>query len=329
MSMHKPTFWLSYSVTVFLVSALCSLLAWALAPVFFDHGYKAIVPVPTFLSLLSNKQVSSLDLWLPSLLTNEPIKPIIAAKSALMYDLSTQKTLYAQKPTQKLPMASLTKIMTAIIALENPKPDNRYFVSQEDLVGENSMGLTNGEIVEQEDLLYGLLLPSGNDAAEVLAHNYTGGRTGFVVAMNDKAKALGLKNTHFTNPSGLQGDGEQYTTAYDLVVMTRYALEQFPQFAKIVATTEYTIPATKTHKIFYLANETNLLTSYPGVKGVKTGYTPEAELCLVTYLEYERHQIIGVLLGSTNRRKEMKDLLDYSLKTLGITPPKYKGPETQ
>lgn len=325
MSTHKHTFWLSYSVTVFLASALCSLLAWVLAPVFFAQGYKAIVPVPSFLSLLSNKQVSSLDLWLPSLRADEPIKPLIAAKSALLYDLSTQKTLYALAPIHRLPMASLTKIMTAIIALENPKLGDQYVVPKEALVGEDSMGLNSGEILSQEDLLYGLLLPSGNDAAEVFAYNYPGGRTAFIQAMNDKAQSLGLKNTHFTNPSGLQGDGEQYTTVYDLVVMTRYALEHFPKFAAIVATTEHSIPQTKAHKTFYLTNETNLLTTYPGVKGVKTGYTPEAELCLVTYLEYKGHKIIGVLLGSNNRRKEMKDLLDYSLTSLGISPPKYGG----
>lgn len=327
MSTHKHTFWLSYSVTVFLVSGLCSLLVWALTPVFLDQRYKAVAPIPSFLSLLSNKQVSSLDLWLPSLRADEPIKPLIEAKSALLYDLSTQKTLYALKPIQRLPMASLTKIMTAIITLENQKPDNRYVVVKEALVGENSMGLTRGEIVSQEELLYGLLLPSGNDAAEVLARNFSGGRTGFIQAMNDKTRSLGLTNTYFTNPSGLQGDGNQYTTAYDFMVITRYALDQFPQFAKIVATAERTIGATSTHKTFYLVNETNLLTTYPGVKGVKTGYTPEAELCLVTYLEYEGHKVIGVLLGSTNRRKEMKDLLDYSLTSLGITPPKYKGVE--
>ena len=139
--------------------------------------------------------------------------------------------------------------------------------------------------------------------------------------MNDKAKALGLTDTNFTNPSGLQGDGDQYTTAYDLLVITRYALDNFPLFREVVKTYEYDIPATSTHKAFHLFNETNLITSYPGVKGVKTGYTPEAGYCLVTYLDYKGHKIIGIILGSENRREEMRNFLDYSLNKLNVDPP--------
>ncbi len=142
--------------------------------------------------------------------------------------------------------------------------------------------------------------------------------------MNDKAKALGLQNTQFSNPSGLQGDGEQHTTTYDLLVMTRYALEHYPLFAQVVSTPTYEISATSTHHAYTLNNETNLLTSYQGVRGVKTGYTPEAGLCLVTYLEYGNHRIIGVILRSQNRRGEMKELLDYSIKSVGLVPPPFE-----
>jgi D-alanyl-D-alanine carboxypeptidase (penicillin-binding protein 5/6) len=139
--------------------------------------------------------------------------------------------------------------------------------------------------------------------------------------MNNRVKALGLSDTSFTNPTGLEGDGKQYTTVYDVVVMTEYALVNFPLFDQVVSTFDYNIPQTPTHKAFYLENETNLLTSYPGVKGVKDGYTPEAGLCLVTYLDYGGHKIVGVVLGSDDRRGEMIELLDYSLRSLGITPP--------
>ena len=142
--------------------------------------------------------------------------------------------------------------------------------------------------------------------------------------MNKKAQALGLSNTQFSNPSGLQGDGVQYTTAQDLLVITKYALENFPLFREVAASPEHTLPATSGHPEYYLLNETNLLTTYPGVKGVKTGFTPEAGMCLVTYLEYEDHKIIGVLLNSENRRQEMKDLLDYSLHSLGVEPPPHE-----
>lgn len=299
------------------------LVLWIFYPAIVKKG-SIVSPLPDFLTVLKNNQVSTLRLFLPHIENVEAgnfSEPPIEAKSALMYEVKTGKTLFAKNLHQKLPMASLTKIMTAVIALENYKTDTEFIVQKRELIGEDSMGLTEGEEISVHDLLYGLLLPSGNDASEVLASNFPGGRDNFIAAMNKKVAALGLLNTHFTNPSGLEGDGNQYTTVYDLLVITNYALSHFPLFGQIVAIREYHIPYTKKHKEFYLENETNLLSTYPGVKGVKTGYTPEADLCLVTYLEHDEHNIIGILLGSNNRRKEMKGLLDYSLKKLGATPP--------
>jgi D-alanyl-D-alanine carboxypeptidase (penicillin-binding protein 5/6) len=285
-----------------------------------------VSPIPDFLTILANKEVSTLNLWLPSLANKISANlktPEISAQSALVFDTTTKKVLYSKDPKMKLPMASLTKIMTAIIALENKKKDDVYIVSADDLVGEDSMGLETGEKLSLKELMYGMMLHSGNDAAEVLASNFPSGRVAFVKAMNNKAKALGLTDTNFTNPTGLEGDGNQYTTAYDLVVTSEYALSNFPLFAQVVSTFDYNIVQTDTHKAFYLENETNLLTSYPGVKGVKDGYTPEAGLCLVTYLDYGGHKIIGVILNSENRRDDMKELLDYTLKSLGVTPPNH------
>lgn len=285
-------------------------------------------PLPDFLTLSQNKQVKFLDLWLPFIgeMHEGKFDPSsLTAKSVLMFDLTSEKALFEKSPRERLPMASLTKIMTAIVTMENPRADDRYTVAGADLVGEDSMGLAVGEVLSQEDLLYGLMLPSGNDAAEVLASNSPLGRDGFIQAMNDKAKALGLKDTRFSNPSGLQGDGIQYTTAYDLLVITRYALENFPLFRHIVSQPEYYISERTTHKSYDLISETNLLTTYDGVKGVKTGYTPEAGLCLVTYLDYKGHKIIGVILNSENRRREMKELLDYSLRSEGVEPPQFRG----
>ncbi len=315
--------WFSYLATSILLSIFIGIVAWISYPLLQVKASTITSPLPSFLTMINNDQVSTLDLWFPAgtVLGTDIKESNLTAKAALIYDLTSEKALFAENEKEKLPMASLTKIMTAIIAIENKKPDDKYIVSQSDIVGENSMGLTAGEVLSQEELLYGLMLPSGNDAAEVFASNYTFGRDGFILAMNNKAKALGLTDTHFTNPSGLQGDGDQYTTAYDLLAMTKYAMERFPFFRTVVSTVAYTIPYGDAHKTFYLENETNLLTSYPGVKGVKTGYTPEAGLCLVTYLEYKDRKIIGVLLGSENRRAEMKELLDYSLRMLGIQPP--------
>ncbi len=283
-------------------------------------------PLPNFLTIFDNNEVSTINIWRPNL-DNEVIadikKPDVSAVSALVYDLTTNRVTFSKEPKRRLPMASLTKIMTAIIALENQKNDDRYLVTKEDLVGEDSMGLDAGEVLSLRQLLYGLILHSANDAAETLANNFSGGREKFIDAMNKKSKTLGLLSTNFTNPTGLEGDGRQYTTAYDLLVMTRFALLNFPVFDKVVSTFDYNIPQTDTHKAYSLENETNLLTSYPGVEGVKTGYTPEAGLCLVTYLNYDGHKVVGIILGSDNRRDEMKQLLDYSLRAEGIKPPNH------
>lgn len=284
-------------------------------------------PIPGFLLVKDNNQVHLLDFWSPVIEqihgsgsdVNE-----LTAESILMYDLTTDKILFQKNAKERRPMASLTKIMTAIIAMENPKSDDKYVVTQEAIVGEDSMGVSPGQVFSRKELLYGLMLPSGNDAAEVIAHNYEGGRPAFMKAMNDKALAMGLVNTKFSNPSGLQGDGIQHTTANDLLVLTRYAIENFPLFREIVSTAEYEIAETESHPMFLLVNETNLLTTYPGVKGVKTGYTPEAGLCLITYLNYDGHKIVGVILDSQDRRGEMKELLDYSLRALGKEPPPYE-----
>jgi len=285
-------------------------------------------PLPDVLTVSKNRQVTLLDLWFPMIEQTHGSGfdvSTLTAKSVLMYDLTTNKAIFQKNTRTRLPMASLTKIMTAIVSFENPRTDNRYVVHGADLVGEDSMGLSPGEILTLEELLYGLMLPSGNDAAEVLASNSPFSRAGFIQAMNNKAKALGLTDTLFSNPSGLQGDGVQYTTAYDLLVITRYAMEHFPLFPQIVSQPEYFLSERPTHKAYDLVSETNLLTTYDGVKGVKTGYTPEAGLCLVTYLDYGGHKIIGIILHSENRRGEMKELLDHSLESFGITPPLFRG----
>jgi len=313
---------------VFLIGCLSVILAAFIFIYYSQNKIKIIYsPLPNYLTAFKNQQVSTLSLWKPNL--NNQIKsnfkkPEVTASSVLIYDLTIDKAIFLKDPKEKLPMASLTKIITAVIALENKKIDNKYIVRSEDLVGEDTMGLTEGEVLTLEELLYGLILHSANDAAETIANNYDGGREKFIEAMNKKAKSLGLINTNFTNPSGLEGDGNQYTTAYDLLVITRFAIMNFPLFNKIISTVDYTLPYSRNHKEIYLENETNLLTSYPGVRGVKTGYTPEAGFCLVTYLDYGGHKIIGILLNSSNRRDEMKELLDYSLKSLGVQPPIHK-----
>ncbi len=279
-------------------------------------------PLPEDLSKNNNSEITSLDFWLPSLfgLFDSNEVPELSAKSALVYDLTDEVTVYEKNSQERLPMASITKIMTAIVALDHKLENDRYVVPEEALVGENVMGLSVGEVMSIEELLYGVFMYSGNDAAETLAIN-TMERSEFVSTMNKKAKAIGLTNTNFTNPTGLQGDGDQYTTAYDLLVLARYAVANYPEIIKASSTAEHHLPETEDHYAYDLYNQTNLITSYPGVKGLKDGFTPEAGLCLVTYLDYEGHKMIGIILGSENRRQEMKDLLDYSLTKQGVEPP--------
>lgn len=319
--------WLSYTFSVVLLTILGGLLYLFFNP-FSDLPKVAFAsPLAGPFTLAQNSQVTSLNIWQPSQSSakSDTNLPNVTGLSIISYDLTSDKVLYEKNAQARLPMASLTKIMTAIVALEHPKSDGKYLVHGSDLVGEDSMGLDTGEVLSLKELLYGLILHSANDAAEVIASNYEGGRGAFITAMNDKAKSLGLTHTHFTNPTGLQGDGEQYTTAEELLIMSKYALAQFPEFADIAATINETIPASATHKEYYLENETNLMTTYPGVHGLKTGLTDEAGLCLVTYLQYGGHNIVAVLLKSQNRRDDMKQILDYSLQSLGITPPPYTG----
>ncbi len=282
-------------------------------------------PLPDLLTKAFPQARGSELIWKPKdeMVKSTVRKPVLKATAIASYDLTNEKYLYSQNVEKKLPIASLTKIMTAVIALENMKLDQEITVEKKAAeIGEGTMGLSEGEVLNLEDILYGLLLQSGNDAAESIATSSPFGHDNFVYLMNKKAEELGLTNTHFTNPSGLQGDGNQYSTAQDLLVLTRYAMQK-PLFAKIVGTYEFDIDAKSKHKAFTLFNETNLLTTYQGVKGVKTGYTDEAGMCLVTYLDFGGHQIIGVLLNAENRREEMKQLLDYSLKILGVNPPSH------
>lgn len=275
-------------------------------------------PIPAY--LINSKLVQGLDFWKPqsNVLSGKIEQPQITAKAAFVYDITTDKVLYEKNSKERLPVASLVKIATAVVALETKSPTSTIRVSPHAATtGENSMGISAGEIYTLEELLYGLILHSGNDAAEAIAEAVSGTSTQFVEEMNRKGKILGLVDTFFVNPSGLEEDKSEYSTAYDLAILTKHALS-LPTFAKIAQTVEYDIPYSSNHKHIYLYNQTNLLTSYSGVKGVKTGYTPRAGLCLVTYAENGEHKLIGVILNSERRREEMRELLDYSFAILGI-----------
>ena len=254
--------------------------------------------------------------------------PEVPSKSALLVELGSGKVLFEKNSKEVLPIASLTKIMTAVVSLERTPLDTVFTVSEAaEEVGENSMGVTAGEKYTFDELLCGLILHSGNDAAYVIAEGVSGDEARFVDLMNQKAKELGLKNTYFADSSGLE-DGTHSTTV-DLVKLTKYAMK-FPYFREVVKTVEIELPGVMadtpngpngsepTHKFLYLYNQTNLLSTYPGVEGVKTGYTEEAGLCLVTYARHEDLELVGVVLNSPNRKGDMILMLDHGFGGLGI-----------
>ncbi len=260
--------------------------------------------------------------WRPNLgQSSFPDAPQIQAKNALFVDLATDKVIYAKAAQEPIPIASLVKVMTAVLALEHTLPEQTIYISRAAAeTPENFMGITAGETYTLEELLYGLILPSGNDAAEAIAEGVAGEREVFIDWMNRKAQELGMLNTVLANPSGLNDTDEPfYSTAEDLVILTAYALNNFPLLREIFAAFAYELPSTESHPYLYFENQTNLLTTYPGVKGVKTGYTEEAGLCLITYAENGGHQVLGVILGSTDRRGDAILLLDYSFSQLDVT----------
>jgi D-alanyl-D-alanine carboxypeptidase len=233
---------------------------------------------------------------------------LISAQGALVIDLNSQVTLYEKEPDKKLFPASTTKIITALVAMDY-YPEGYILKVDKVKIDGQKMGLIKGEQIKVSDLLNGLLVYSANDAAEVLAENFPGGREMFVTAMNLKAKELSLENSHFTNPSGLDENGH-YSTAKDLVRVAEVAMKN-PRFAEIVGTKEIVAKSVDGKNLHKLVNINALLGNVEGVLGVKTGWTENARENLVTYLERDNHKIMIALLGSQDRFGETKEIIDW------------------
>lgn len=278
-------------------------------------------PIPKVYGTAKEKIFPKSD-WFPKQinLIKSDSSLVLSAKSALLVDFESQRIIYGKNARQKLPIASTVKIMTALVALENAELSDEYTVSEEAAgVGENSMGLATGEKLKLEDLLYGLMLVSGNDAAVTISEGVSGSEEAFTAQMNKRATDLGLTDTKFVNASGLDVDGQvQYSTAYDLAIISQYVWQNYPYFREVSSTVHKYIEFGETHKDYDLYNDTNLLTTYPGVRGIKPGFTWEAGLCLVTYAENDGKKLLGVILGSDDRRGEMRELLDFGFNSLGV-----------
>lgn len=235
--------------------------------------------------------------------------PALTAQSAIVIDVDSQVVLYQKEPNRRLSPASTTKIMTAVVALENYELSKIVTVKTTDPTGAQ-MGLKPGQKITIESLLYGLLLPSGNDAASVLADKFPAGEKKFIEEMNIKAKELSMVNTNFTNITGLE-DENHYSTSLDLARLSAYALKN-PVFAKIVATPEITIADVDRQTSKKLKNLNKLLGSVLGASGIKTGWTEDAGECLVASAKRDGHTIISVILHSADRFGESEKLLKWA-----------------
>ena len=239
-----------------------------------------------------------------TVLASVPAKAVgTSAAAAVLMDGESGRILYAHNPDQPMPIASITKIMTALVALEQCDPATEYTVTGEDMAEGSSMYLKAGETLTLEALLYGLMLPSGNDAALAVARCVSGTVEDFVAAMNARAKELGMTNTSFANPSGLD-DPAHFSTARDMAVLTRAALAR-EDFQAIVSARSVTVGERT------LVNHNKLLGWYEGCVGVKTGYTKTAGRTLVSAATRNGQTLIAVTLKDSRDWEDHKALLDY------------------
>lgn len=235
--------------------------------------------------------------------------PAVSAISAIIVDNKTGITMYEKSPNLRHLPASTTKLMTALVALE--KCSQGDIIQVQSVEGEGSqMGLQVGDKVTIENLLYGLLIPSGNDAAFVLAHSCGDSYEQFIAAMNQKAKDLGMTNTHFVNPAGYDNE-LQYTTASDLALLARVAVANpiIARIVKIKSTVVTDITGTRT---YYLENVNKLLGTVPGVEGVKTGETDGALENLITKTTRNGNSVLVAVLGSQDRFGDSKGLIEWA-----------------
>lgn len=235
-----------------------------------------------------------------------------SADAYLLLDETSGMVLVEKNGWERRPPASLVKIMTALIALERGRLEDQVDVDVNymEMPSSTVMGLLPGERISLKDLLYGLMLPSGNDAAVAVAKHIAGSERIFVDMMNRRARELGLRDTYFANPHGLDFGryGQGYSTAYDLALLSRQAMS-LPAFREIVATLSWT--ARGKDETYEMLNRNLLLYNYDGADGVKIGYTRRAGQTLVGSVTKNGHRVYAVVLGSQHRMTDAVRLFDY------------------
>lgn len=234
----------------------------------------------------------------------------VTAPSAIVLEASTGRVLYEKDAHKKMPMASTTKVMTAVVALEYGNLNDVVTVSKNASgVEGSSIWLSVGEKMTLSDMLYGLMLASGNDAAVAIAEHVGGSLDGFVELMNKKAQEIGAYDTHFANPNGLPADGH-YTTAYDLALICAHAMQN-EQFCEVVKTQYKTLPWEGHEWDRVVKNKNKILWNYEGGNGIKTGYTKEAGRCLTAAAQRDGMQLVSVVLCAPDMFSDCMALMDY------------------
>jgi len=253
-------------------------------------------------------RASEFDNFQPSkypIKVGQDLPPYVSAESAMVLDLESGTKLFELNPNERL-----YKLMTALVALDYYQLDQILTVrSLAPVPFESDMGLALGDKLTLQNLLYGLLIPSGNDAAYTIAYNYPGGIENFIYAMNQKALTLNMKGTHFENPSGFDSPSH-YTTANDLSLLAREVLKS-STLNKIIATYGITLTDVSGKRIYTLKNVNQFLGYLYGADGVKTGFTDLAGQCLVSSVSRDGHRILAVVLKSQDRFGDSARMIEW------------------
>ncbi len=235
---------------------------------------------------------------------------VVSAKSAILIDAATNEVLFSKNEHERRGIASTTKILTTLIALEYGEPQREFIATQEAVKVEGtSIGLKPGDTISIKALAYAMLLESGNDAANVTAFGISGNITEFSALMNSYARKIGMQNSNFKNPSGLTAENH-YSTAYDMALLTSVAIKN-PVFRKIASTKSAVIDFGVPEVSRTLSNHNRLLSECEGVFGVKTGYTKASGRCLVTACERNGVTLIAVTLNAYDDWNDHKKIYDY------------------
>lgn len=247
---------------------------------------------------------------------NSDSVPTVSAKAAVLMDADSGRVLFAKEESQRLPMASTTKIMTALLAMEQAEVNDSVVTVTDEMVRVegSSMGLMPGNKLRLSDLAAGMMMVSGNDAANTVAIAMAGSAQKFSELMNTRAQEIGMKNTHFVTPSGLDSE-EHYSTAYDMALLGAEALAN-SRLAGIVSQKQLSVKFINPDQTIRYSNHNRLLSLYPGCIGIKTGFTKKAGRCLVSAAERDGIRLVAVTLNASNDWDDHEKLFDYGFSVL-------------